>query len=331
MILILLANIAGWLHVLPVFVQLVINSSCCVYLGTIMSSKIFKSKNGEFGLSEKDKDAEHIGKKEALKFPVVASVFLFGFYIIYKYVNKDWVNFFITLQFCFATIISTSTILEPVLPFPDPMRKVIQHVKPHRYLKSILDITDFDISISSIIALLISTVPVVLYYITKYWALNNVFGILFSIVALRNIHLTTFQVGFILLWLLFFYDIFWVYGTDVMVTVAKNLDIPIKLLFPYLNDEGEEKFSMLGLGDIVIPGIFISLCLKFDIDQCIKTKPKKFENFKIPYHTTSFIGYILGMGATFAAMYIFDHAQPALLFLVPSCTISVAIVALIRG
>ena len=31
---------------------------------------------------------------------------------------------------------------------------------------------------------------------------------------------------------LFFYDIFWVFGTPVMVSVAKNLDAPIKLLFP---------------------------------------------------------------------------------------------------
>lgn len=77
-----------------------------------------------------------------------------------------------------------------------------------------------------------------LYYFTKFWLLNNVFGIFFSIVAIKTMNLGSFKVGFILLWLLFVYDIFWVYGTDVMVTVAKNLDIPIKLLFPYLNEQG---------------------------------------------------------------------------------------------
>jgi minor histocompatibility antigen H13 len=92
--------------------------------------------------------------------------------------------------------------------------------------------------------------------------------------ALRNIDLANFKVGFLLLWFLFFYDIFWVYGTDVMVTVAKKLDIPIKLLFPYLDADGVEKFSMLGLGDIVIPGLFVALCLKFDIDRCINQKLK---------------------------------------------------------
>ena len=38
--------------------------------------------------------------------------------------------------------------------------------------------------------------------------------------------------GCILLGGLFFYDIFWVFGTNVMVTVAKSFDAPIKLVFP---------------------------------------------------------------------------------------------------
>jgi minor histocompatibility antigen H13 len=38
-----------------------------------------------------------------------------------------------------------------------------------------------------------------------------------------------FKNGFMLLALLFFYDIFFVFGTDVMLTVAKGIDAPIKL------------------------------------------------------------------------------------------------------
>lgn len=70
-----------------------------------------------------------------------------------------------------------------------------------------------------------------------------------------------------MLWGLFFYDIFWVYGTDVMVTVAKAVDAPIKLMFPYNWQAEPPLFSMLGLGDIVIPGVFVSLCLKYDLDR----------------------------------------------------------------
>ena len=59
-------------------------------------------------------------------------------------------------------------------------------------------------------------------------------------------------------WGLLIYDVFWVFATDVMVTVAKSFDAPIKLLFP--RGPGERP-SMLGLGDIVVPGI-LSMCTK---------------------------------------------------------------------
>lgn len=168
---------------------------------------------------------------------------------------------------------------------------------------------------------------------TKHWALNNIFGVLFSVVALKSLNLSTTKTGLLLLWALFFYDIFWVYGTDVMITVAKNLDLPIKLVFPFLNAEQEVAKSMVGLGDIVLPGLFISFCLKFDIDQAFKkhTEIKSFSEIELNYFNMAFVGYFYGIVETFLAMYIFEHPQPALLFLVPMCTIPVLLRALFRG
>lgn len=104
-----------------------------------------------------------------------------------------------------------------------------------------------------------------LYVITHHFTTNNVIGILFCIFAIQNLFLGSFKIGMGLLTGLFFYDIFWVFGTDVMITVAKNIDGPIKLLFPkVLPVLTGEDMSLLGLGDIVIPGVFISLCLRFD-------------------------------------------------------------------
>ena len=101
-----------------------------------------------------------------------------------------------------------------------------------------------------------------LYVITHHFTTNNVIGVLFCIFAIQNMFLGSFKIGMGLLVGLFFYDIFWVFGTDVMITVAKNIDGPIKLLFPKtLPVNSNEDLSLLGLGDIVIPGIFISLCL----------------------------------------------------------------------
>jgi minor histocompatibility antigen H13 len=67
------------------------------------------------------------------------------------------------------------------------------------------------------------------YFMTKNWVTNNIFGECFSIVSIELISLQSFQVGCVLLIGLFFYDIFWVFGTDVMVTVAKSFEAPIKV------------------------------------------------------------------------------------------------------
>ena len=124
------------------------------------------------------------------------------------------------------------------------------------------------------------------YILKKHWLANDLLGMAFAINGVELLHLNNVVTGCILLGGLFFYDIFWVFGTDVMVTVAKSFEAPIKLVFPqvsltevalqscitsvyYLQDllengpMGASNFAMLGLGDIVIPGIFIALLLRY--------------------------------------------------------------------
>lgn len=81
-----------------------------------------------------------------------------------------------------------------------------------------------------------------------------------------------FKNGSIMLVGLFFYDIFFVFGTDVMLTVAKSIDAPIKILFPTDWSTEPPKFSLLGLGDIVIPGIFMAMCLRYDILRSLNVR-----------------------------------------------------------
>lgn len=62
---------------------------------------------------------------------------------------------------------------------------------------------------------------------------------------------------------------------------------------------------MLGLGDIVVPGIFISLTLRFDYSQAVeKAKkagkalgelPTPSSKWKKPYFAAVLISYILGL------------------------------------
>lgn len=135
---------------------------------------------------------------------------------------------------------------------------------------------------------------------------------------------------------LFFYDIFFVFGTDVMLTVAKSIDAPIKILFPTDWSADPPKFSLLGLGDIVIPGIYMAMCLRYDILRSLNVRAvnnlsekgeagevvqilrKAAQTAPRPYFYGSVIGYIIAIITTVIIMLVFEHGQPALLYLVPA-------------
>lgn len=116
-------------------------------------------------------------------------------------------------------------------------------------------------------AILALTLIIISNFFSKAWWLTNLQGFAFSYSALQLMSPTTFTTGSMILVALFFYDIYFVFFTPMMVTVATNLDVPIKLLFPRPAEEGEtiRKLAMLGLGDIVLPGIMIGLALRFDL------------------------------------------------------------------
>lgn len=104
-----------------------------------------------------------------------------------------------------------------------------------------------------------------------------------------------------------------------MVTVAKGIDAPIKLMAP----KAGGSYSMLGLGDVVIPGLLIALCLRFDLARHAIAHPKRDvgprSSFSKPYFATAIISYVLGLVCTIAAMVHSGKAQPALLYLSPTC------------
>ncbi|KAI0172784.1 signal peptide peptidase-domain-containing protein [Hypoxylon sp. FL1284] len=117
----------------------------------------------------------------------------------------------------------------------------------------------FNVKLNDITGAVLAVGANVLYYTTESTFLSNLMGYAFSYAGIILMSPTTFGTGTAVLFGLFFYDIYMVFYTPYMVTVATKLDVPIKLVF-----EGPTKSSMLGLGDIVLPGIFVGLCLRFD-------------------------------------------------------------------
>ncbi|KAJ5028596.1 intramembrane protease 2 [Bipolaris maydis] len=221
--------------------------------------------------------------------------------------------------------------------------------------------------------------------VDKPWYLTNLLGFGFSYGALQLMSPTTFATGSLILGALFFYDIYFVFFTPMMVTVAKSLDVPIKLMFPRPaaadDPTSVPSHAMLGLGDVVLPGIMIGLALRFDLylfylrrQTCrpaaagegqeivekpeyysltgrwtdyfwthsltgrplwvsTKTNPETEAPFTFPktYFNAGLVGYVLGLLATLSVMMIWNHAQPALLYLVPGVLGSIWLTALVRG
>jgi len=247
--------------------------------------------------------------------------------VLFTVVGKEYVNWLLSSYFLFFGIVSLEACVSPVVLhfWPSRLSKKQQtQFEFSFHVPFVDDPFEFKFGRHNLVALAISSAFAVLYVTTKHWLANNVLGLAFSVQAITMVPLGSWQIGCILLVGLFFYDIFWVFATDVMVTVAKNFDAPIKVLFPRDIFAETFQFSMLGLGDIVIPGFFLALLLRLDR----KVNPG---TTLYPYFTVGMLSYFLGLATTMGIMHVFKAAQPALLYLVPFCLGGSLLTALFRG
>lgn len=113
---------------------------------------------------------------------------------------------------------------------------------------------------TSLSGILLGIIVQCLYLYTSANMLANVIGLAVCYMAFQYVSVTSFAIGSSVLAGLFIYDIVMVFYTPFMVAVATQLDAPIKLTYETAN-----RSSILGLGDIVVPGIFICLALRFDL------------------------------------------------------------------
>lgn len=216
------------------------------------------------------------------------------------------------------------------------------------------------LTIHDITGLLLGLTAIIAYNtLNKPWLLTNIMGFGFCYGAFQLMSPTTFWTGSLVLIGLFFYDIVMVFYTPMMVTVATTLDVPIKLVFPALS--GSKRDGMLGLGDVVLPGIVMALALRFDLylhylrkQAPGAAKPEYVDatglwgerfwtagsgmknvadaaRFRKTYFWASVGGYVVGMLTTLVVLEWFHHAQPALLYLVPGVLISLWGTAWVRG
>ncbi len=286
-----------------------------------------------------------------MKFPLIGSAVLVSLFIAFRFLPRHLVNMALTAYF---VALGTAALAATVLPFVEALFSPAVRSKSYMLAKGLRipyalpEATDVEVTVPEAVAGAAAAVACAWYGFRKHWLANNALGLAFSLTGIEHLSLGSVSTGAILLGGLFVYDVFWVFCTPVMVTVAKSFDAPIKLLFPRTlaaarglggaaaaaaagaaaSDEktasGGAPFSMLGLGDIVIPGIFVALLLRFD------RSPGR-RGGKPGYFRPAFGGYVGGLVATIAVMNAFQAAQPALLYIVPAVLGAVGVAALARG
>lgn len=302
--------------------------------------------------SDSDEDDEVLDRvtwSDAMWFPIMGSAVLFGLFLIFKYLNKKYVNLLLSFYFGFVGCLALSQALvsasrgivgrELWKKLPN-FRLQLDQRGEGRLFK--LSFTTVDVALVAVSALLVGV-----YIVTKNWIISNMLALSLSLNAIALMSLDSFRTGAIMLGGLFVYDIFWVFATPVMVSVARNFDAPIKIVWPKNILEAiwalqareplpKLQFTMLGLGDIVIPGIFVALALRYDQLVASQKKPsvsftKSYTRFTKPYFKATLAAYVGGLATTMGVMHFFKAAQPALLYLSPACTGAVFLTAALRG
>jgi len=197
-----------------------------------------------------------------------------------------------------------------------------------------------------------------------YWITQDIMGACMCIVFLGIIRLNSIKVATILLVAAFIYDIFFVFITplifdkSIMITVATSggpptgdpawcekypsdkdcqggEPLPMLFAIPRIGDF-EGGASLLGLGDVVLPGLLLSFACRIDCaKRLIGLKAGGSEggycHSSTGYFYPVLVAYAIGLLMANLAVYIMNMGQPALLYLVPMCLGTICTLGWVRN
>ncbi|GMR50847.1 hypothetical protein PMAYCL1PPCAC_21042 [Pristionchus mayeri] len=93
------------------------------------------------------------------------------------------------------------------------------------------------------------------------WLSTDILALASVYVVVSRIQLVSFQTGVVLSVGLIVFDLFWIYVVDLLSTVTKESRAPLMILVPRDNDGGKQSLATL---DVMAPGVFLNLLLKFN-------------------------------------------------------------------
>ncbi|RYY34382.1 hypothetical protein EON62_03355 [archaeon] len=314
---------------MPTNSYMIIMAACLVYIGA--------------HLSLNNLTVEAMTSSDAASLPLVALGGLATLFLLFKYMNAVWVNRVLAGYFVVIGISTLPEVLESLLPrrWLQPLQR--RHVTP---MLSIPFLGKVQLTAADVLLYAIAAALSLWYGVTKHWVANNILAAAFCISGIQRIAVNSWGMCSAILAALFVYDIVMVFGTPMMVTVATKVDGPIKILCPRgVSDPwGRPAFSLLGLGDIVMPGLLLALLMRFDATAYLRSLRASgsaqeehtpasllMTDFFRPLFMSTWVAYVAGLMATVLVMLAWEAAQPALLYLVPAVVITSALTALVLG
>ncbi|EQC31729.1 hypothetical protein SDRG_10520 [Saprolegnia diclina VS20] len=300
---------------------------------------------------QEEEPAMDINWTHAIGFLVFGSAFL----LLLFYVN---VVMIVIVMYCFGANSAISTILF------SPLFERVKALRKPLWIFETKALGDICISAADLLSFACSLSLVLLWVLSRHaswaWVLQDVFGICVCTLFLQTIRLPNIKVAVVLLVLVFLYDIFFVFispyifGKSVMIVAAQGgkqdaktapgafclryprdttygcvkEEIPILLRLPKVtNWLGGQ--AMLGLGDIVLPGLLLVFTARYDYatrGNVLGHPTKKATPAAYPGRIGLFgvmcIGYAIGLLLANVGVILMQSGQPALLYLVP-CTLGV--------
>ncbi|KAL7669155.1 hypothetical protein ACOME3_009821 [Neoechinorhynchus agilis] len=202
----------------------------CIWFGALRSVRHYH-KQKESGTESVDV----VSTRDAALFPLIASGSLVTVYLMFVVLSKEYIILVASIYFFGIGSISIYNLIKPIIAYvPESLayrtyefcfKEILNNGEPGDTFEFMFDCRD-------VALMVLSAMVSGVYAKTKHWIANNVIGIALSITSIQVVQLNTFKNAVLLLFGLFVYDIFWVFGTNVMVSVAKNLEAPIKLIAP---------------------------------------------------------------------------------------------------
>ncbi|KAH9315458.1 hypothetical protein KI387_024085, partial [Taxus chinensis] len=296
------------------------------------------------------KPPKKISFREGILAPFLFSLSLFGLYCLLRFFPNLDLQAFLSAYLALVGVFAVASNMVDLIGslFPLTNSQLFRVEVPKWILEDDKSIVQLSSTLADVLALCVGVAIMIAYKQDGApFMLNNFIATCIAIEALQIFSLGSFLTATTLLSGLLLYDAFWVYGSshvfgdNVMLTVATSsaFDGPIKLIFPHLGGSSTFPYSLLGLGDVTVPGLLTALMLKFDRSRFSTRAYGVFENSstgsmakpKKTYFFTCIASYIFGLVLTFVANGVSGAAQPALVYLVPSQLIGVFLVSSVKS